>query len=372
MLAIIFSLYILLKPFYLWSSGLPQAADLFLLFGFIILPLYGVKNNLSSCFYDKKLKLILFFLLYAIFINLSMSLFEQDNRIALSAFFYIFNFLFVILLVLVVTQSKVTVSDVITLHLVIILMLFLMSFLYPESQMRRSLTFNNPNQLAAFVILICLACSYIVIRNFNNIMLLDKLKFIFSMLLGLYLVFITLSFGAFLAIPIILFYIAYRFYKKTFFILTVTSILVIPSLVTFFLLKNDSLTQRVIKKETAQHSFWEERGYDRIYNNYEYLIFGAGEGAVDRFDSYLVNEEHQSELHSVIGTLLFCYGIVGLFLIIFYFVLIRKDTDFLVILLALSPYLLTHNLLRQPCFFMLLVLPSIVKYILLDKKKGWF
>jgi hypothetical protein len=51
----------------------------------------------------------------------------------------------------------------------------------------------------------------------------------------------------------------------------------------------------------------EERGYDRLMNHPEYLLFGAGEGAYQRFESVL-----RSELHSTLGTLLFSYGIVGL------------------------------------------------------------
>lgn len=52
------------------------------------------------------------------------------------------------------------------------------------------------------------------------------------------------------------------------------------------------------------------RGYDRILNHPEFLLIGAGEGAVYRFETALV--EH--ELHSSIGTVLFSYGIVGLVL----------------------------------------------------------
>jgi hypothetical protein len=49
------------------------------------------------------------------------------------------------------------------------------------------------------------------------------------------------------------------------------------------------------------------RGYDRILNYPEHLLFGAGEGAYERFRSEL----YASEIHSGPGTLLFCYGLVG-------------------------------------------------------------
>jgi hypothetical protein len=50
------------------------------------------------------------------------------------------------------------------------------------------------------------------------------------------------------------------------------------------------------------------RGYDRIVNHPEYLFFGAGEGAYERFKSELYP---WGEIHSTFGTLLFCYGILG-------------------------------------------------------------
>jgi hypothetical protein len=49
------------------------------------------------------------------------------------------------------------------------------------------------------------------------------------------------------------------------------------------------------------------RGYDRIVKQPEYVLLGAGEGAYGRFRSDL----YGTELHSSFGTLLFCYGLVG-------------------------------------------------------------
>ena len=52
----------------------------------------------------------------------------------------------------------------------------------------------------------------------------------------------------------------------------------------------------------------ETRGYDRILNHPEHILLGAGEGAYERFQSALFS----SEIHSSFGTLLFCYGIIGM------------------------------------------------------------
>src|SRR2546422_1043712 len=69
-----------------------------------------------------------------------------------------------------------------------------------------------------------------------------------------------------------------------------------------------SLEERVLKRLASQgkEESMEMRGYDRMTNHPQYLLFGAGEGAYYRFQS-----AWPRELHSSYGTLLFCYGIFG-------------------------------------------------------------
>jgi hypothetical protein len=57
----------------------------------------------------------------------------------------------------------------------------------------------------------------------------------------------------------------------------------------------------------GQYDSLSTRGYDRIVNHPEYVLLGAGEGAYGRFRSDL----YGTELHSSFGSLLFCYGLVG-------------------------------------------------------------
>jgi hypothetical protein len=93
-------------------------------------------------------------------------------------------------------------------------------------------------------------------------------------------------------------------------------------------------------------SFFQERGYDRIWRNQQYLLLGAGEGGLSRFDdtAYVKN----MEIHSSAGTILFSYGIVGsLLFLVFTWRLIRGARARLVITL-LPPLLYTgaHQGLR--------------------------
>jgi hypothetical protein len=104
---------------------------------------------------------------------------------------------------------------------------------------------------------------------------------------------------------------------------------------------------RVLNRSSrSDASFFQERGYDRIWRNQQYLLLGAGEGGLSRFDdtAYVKN----MEIHSSAGTILFSYGIVGaLLFLVFTWRLIRGARARLVITL-LPPLLYTgaHQGLR--------------------------
>jgi hypothetical protein len=95
------------------------------------------------------------------------------------------------------------------------------------------------------------------------------------------------------------------------------------------------------------------RGYDRILHHGEFLAFGAGEGALYRFQS-----GETLEMHSSLGTLLFSYGIVGLLLFARMLWLIARGAGAkpLLFLVPALSYSLAHNGLRQTEFWLLIVL----------------
>jgi hypothetical protein len=96
----------------------------------------------------------------------------------------------------------------------------------------------------------------------------------------------------------------------------------------------------------ADRSFLQERGYDRIWRNEQYLVLGAGEGGLSRFDDTAFVKN--MEIHSSAGTVLFSYGIVGSILfILFTWRVIRRARLRLTIML-LPPLLYTgaHQGLR--------------------------
>ena len=101
------------------------------------------------------------------------------------------------------------------------------------------------------------------------------------------------------------------------------------------------------------------RGYIRIWYYPEYIVVGAGEGALYRFAE---NSDPDHELHSTVGTILFSYGVIGL--ITFgaaILCLYRMSTDgrFLYLLPPLL-YGLTHQGLRFSFFWLLLSVIAIL------------
>jgi len=61
---------------------------------------------------------------------------------------------------------------------------------------------------------------------------------------------------------------------------------------------------RVEQEDLEREATGNRRGYDRLFNYPENIVWGAGEGYYERFDEEI-------EFHSWPGTVLFCYGLIG-------------------------------------------------------------
>jgi hypothetical protein len=114
------------------------------------------------------------------------------------------------------------------------------------------------------------------------------------------------------------------------------------------------LTQdRIVNDQTME--FVDERGYDRMLSHKDYLILGGGEGGYDRFNDTRLGDH---ELHSSFGTLLFCYGIVGLVLFLVFLKRVLEGVAWrnaLLILPSLS-YTIGHQGLRFTLLWVLFAL----------------
>jgi len=106
------------------------------------------------------------------------------------------------------------------------------------------------------------------------------------------------------------------------------------------------------------------RGYSRIVDCYDYLFFGAGEGLDFRFNNPI-------ELHSTFGTLLFCYGLIGLYIIVrlMRLIICKLGFEALIYFLPLTIYSLSHNGLRSPLLWLFLMLVCADDILVVKKNK---
>lgn len=102
--------------------------------------------------------------------------------------------------------------------------------------------------------------------------------------------------------------------------------------------------------------FLEERGYDRLWKHPEYLIVGSGEGAYHRFRDSTVIGQH--EMHSSFGTMVFCYGIVGLALFTWFAWASLRGVGLRIWLCMMPAYAFgfTHQALRTTLFWVVLAM----------------
>ena len=100
------------------------------------------------------------------------------------------------------------------------------------------------------------------------------------------------------------------------------------------------------------------RGYSRIYDYYEYILFGSGQGLDERF--YLASSifdgvytEYSFEIHSTFAAILFYYGIFGFIFFFSFLFKIFKNLDSVQKIFFLVPFfysLTTYNA-RTPIFW---------------------
>jgi len=216
---------------------------------------------------------------------------------------------------------------------------------------RRAVTFNNPNQLGYWALM-----AMTVLFILKKILSLNKLKyfniiFVLGILMTLYLSIISLSKASTISIIILIILNSINNFKFILFL----SLASIASF-SYIELKEDNFISRIDKRLNdvgkANDDNLEGRNYDRIWKYPEYLIVGAGEGTIEqRFDK-------DNEIHSTIGTIIFSYGFIGtLMASLFLFSYIRSNKySFLIFLLPLLLYSITHMGLRTKTFWIILIL----------------
>lgn len=353
-LLLLWGVFLLLMPLYVFPSGLPQPDDaMIVLIAPIALSVWNGRLERSTV---RIVRALVWFTLWVILVDLTwiilLSNWGLDARYPL---FYVFNAL-VFLIVLVLNAKYGELFLRLTLYCVYISIIFqTLASLALRSSSRGTVFFENPNQLGYYALLA--ACVIALLQ--------PRLKFgLIKAGIGLsccgYLALTSASRAAVAGVAILVLLVMFSSPR----VIIVGTLLAL----TLFLVGGpvanavDTMQNRIsTPRGDDDLSFFEQRGYDRIWTNREYLLLGAGEGAKDRFTETTVIKH--AEIHSSVGTIFFSYGFVGLVLFsIFLWRLIRTaDPRTVLILVPPLAYTAAHQGLRFTLLWVLLALFVSVK-----------
>lgn len=360
---LLFCLYIILKPFYFWSSGLPQISDGILL---LLIIFYIIKNKFRISFF-KESKIFIYislgFVLYVLFINIVWSLIlNGEFEFFKTSAFYIYNLL-ASLLVLTLYHEY---HDFFYKHMyasllistLIQLAIYLLSGRFDGT--RTLVFFNNPNQLGYHNLLVLGFLILISQRQKTS-----PWWFISSIGAALILCFSSLSKAAiFSCLALLAFFLFIKVITKKFdkrAIIYLTVIIVILSIKYHYnrevVTSNQlykSVVYRISRIGLDGDDNFNGRGYDRLVKYSQYLLFGAGEGDYSRFG-------YDIEIHSTLGNILMSYGIIGLLLFVTMIILAIQSNKWRdsYIIFFIFLYGLTHNGIRNTLLWILVALISI-------------
>ncbi len=311
----VWALYIFLAPFYLFGQGVPQPADyLIVVLGFPFLAIEALRRTQGVS--DTLIYGGLFAVL-TLAINLAHYAFMTDMRFLYSALYYLFNlgvFAYAVLLFSCDRERAARVTYSAILGSVLLQGILLVTM---DDAWRASGTFNNPNQLAYWALL-CLAC-VIVLKQSKPFTFLDYgfiglCLFIQSMALSKAGLIVSALILAFIFIlPNVrttgrLFLIALILASSVFLAFD-------PDRLAYLAGGIDELSaigQRLDTIGLERDDSAAGRGYMRLIEQPAYLLLGAGEGGFNRFGA------GAQEIHFGPATIVFSYGITGLFLFVLF------------------------------------------------------
>ena len=367
-------IYLVLCPYYVFNSGLPQPADIILSIGF--LALFWVFDK--KYFFMKPFAILGALLALIVMVSLGNQLHLFINNLegntTYPVLFYVYNFLafsFVWYLSKTLSLQKLYDGTGVALFISILVQFILGVFDIQNSEStwvqngaRDVLFFNNPNQLGYYVMLVL--SLFILIPS-----AIKKYK-VLTFVLAFMTFYLALLSQSRVVIIGVIYLIIFLLLKETY-PSTKKSLAAIALIIGAFVLlfntnfvedKLDSIKVRSANRTTTLDNEISTRGFDRIYKYPTYLLYGAGEGANQRF-----NPTTNKELHSGFGTMLFSYGILGLTIfLLFLFQIIKLNfiNNFL-LLLPVFLYNMVHHGFRTTLFWIVLVF-----ILIIDKEKQSF
>ncbi len=350
MIIFLFGIGIISSQFYVFQSGTPQPAHYLILLSGLI---FCVTCKKFSFFQNKSYsKYISIFVIYQFFINFIYFLSYQSIDFLVQSL-YIFYGYFIFLLVLnaavYIVNSNLKISIFAWYGLLILFFIALLGFGEYKFEARYNGYFNDPNQMALWVL-----CVTSIIMAVNK----SKIYQISSFFIASILIIFTTSRSGLLGYSMLLLGFISIVFDKNFFKLNFKKFLLFIFIIYAILL----LIYLNFSSEIAPISFFVNRvnevdlieqagirGYTRLFYFPQYLIFGAGHGLDYRFHS-------DNEIHSTLAALLFYYGLFGFLLFFIFCFLIFKNLSFSHRFFFLAPFLYSLSTfgMRTPIFWIFL------------------
>ena len=350
---LLWSLYILLFPVYVFKSGMPQPGDLLMLLLVPAVFLSGKNRVVPAGVLPTRA--LLLFTAYIVLVNVSWAiavdsyaLVNTKDGFLFTLTYYIYNAVFFLLAMVLYTRYRerfLWLTLQVTLASVVLQVL--VSFVFSRGATRSAVLFNNPNQLGYFAVL-----SASILCFGKRRLGLGTLPATVGLLASTYLALLSSSKAALGATAILV--IVGLLSNPRIILVSVVGALLL--LVTSDKVGEaiDRTRYRIETDESA--GFFEERGYDRILDNKQHWLFGSGEGGYRRFRETSAIGAH--ELHSSAGTIFFCYGFIGsaLFAVFCWRVVQGGRLRHMLMLLPAFAYGLTHQGLRFTLLWVLLAM----------------
>ncbi|MFT6216495.1 MAG: hypothetical protein ACJAS3_002908 [Roseivirga sp.] len=361
------AIYLIAFPFYFLPAGSAQPSDIFIV---AVIGLYVLGRNLKL---EGSLKEVftkfLRFCGYLTLVNFGVfiALLGESNKglpwFVFSAF-YFYNLLVMgFALSLYKQYGKAFLFTSVYACVLAAFLQITLSFILETGGegVRGALFFTNPNQLGYYSL-----CGLSIVLVLESNIKIPKLVVYAAFFLFSYLALISVSKAA-LGAMIILFG-AYLIANKIFSFRNIFAVIIVGGFGFLGVTQSEfgknfqsNLEARNLNEEDRPDEIteWEYRGYDRISNHPQYLVFGAGEGGYNRFDTFI--EGH--EMHSSFGTIVFCYGIPGTVLFVMFVIAVLKKLPwfYLIYALPLFSYGITHMGLRFTIFWVALMMFPIIR-----------
>jgi hypothetical protein len=345
----VWTLFLLLSPLYVFKPGLPQPGD-WLVLALVPATLLGWNGRLERSD-ARTVRALIWFTAWVFVVNYAWAivLWKWTDRkdFVLHPFFYFFNTAVFVCSLILARRNRLAflrlTTDVVFVTLVALLVA---SFFYRDDYYRGQVFFNTPNQLGFYALLS--ACLFAMVQRPLG---LSRLRAAIGITLCAYLAVLSASRASVAGVLVLLFVLLFS-NPRTIIIASLAAVGVVsvggPIANAIEVSEN-----RITNGQDRKMTFAEERGYDRIWRNPQYLLTGAGEGAYERFVGV---GEKRRELHSSFGTVLFGYGVVGIALFVLFGVRVVRGAPLRIALMLVPSLVFTvaHQGLRFTMFWVVL------------------